>query len=250
MLANNKINVVTNGISVILVNAFTNIRTEVINFVINFISVMFYLVVFASILNKNVSVSNYVQFLLPGLIIINMLSAVSYQGLKIWSLGATSKMMTYWLSLPYSLEFQLLSFSCMAVASALLYTTPLIIIGLWLGFTIDVQMWIFIILIGSLFLFFMNLLLVLYFFKTNSFIIVFNVSQPLMLRISSIFYPLAFLPLFAFPLAFLNPITWMVQSLRGTSSVAILVLFIILNVLAYKVLIAYWKKKIQTGELI
>ncbi len=249
MYTTSKASIIKSNIGVIFVNAFTNIRTELINFVINFISVLFYLVIFATILNKQVT--NYIQFLLPGLIIINILSAVSYQGLKIWSLGSTSKMMAYWMSLPYSLEFQIVSFSCMAVFSAFLYTIPLIFIGLWLGFTINVYVWITIIFLGSLFLFSINLLLVLYFFKTNSFVIVFNVSQPLMLRISPIFYPLMYLPFFAFPLSIINPITWLVQSLRGEWNLILsLLLFIALNIVSYKILLNYWKKKIVTGELI
>ena len=249
MFASEKLTDLKNNLSIIVINSFTNIRTEIINFIINCISVLFYLIIFATILNKQVV--NYIEFLLPGLIIINMLSAVSYQGLKIWNLGSTSKLMAYWLCLPYSLEFQLLSFSYMAVFSAFLYSLPLIVIGILLGFTINLQLWIVIILLGSLLLFFMNLLLVLFFFKTNSFAIVFNVSQPLMLRISPIFYPLIYLPFFALPLSILNPITWMVQSLRGEWSLVLsLLLFIVLNIVCYKVLISYWKKKILSGELI
>ena len=249
MFTNSKVVDIKNNLSIMVISLFINIRTEIINFIINFISVLFYLVIFATILNKQVT--NYIEFLLPGLIIINMLSAVSYQGLKIWSLGSTSKLMAYWFSLPYSLEFQLISFSCMAVFSALLYSLPLIFIGILLGFTINLQICIVIILLGSLFLFFMNLLLVLFFFKTNSFVIIFNVSQPLMLRISPVFYPLIYLPIFALPLSILNPITWMVQSLRGEWSLILsLLLFIVLNIICYKILISYWKKKILSGELI
>ena len=97
------------------VYAFLNFKTDIINFIISLISVSFYILVFATDLKKQVS--NYHQFLLPGLIILNMLSAVSYQALKIWSLGSTSKLMGYWLSLPHSLEYILLTFSFMAVFS-------------------------------------------------------------------------------------------------------------------------------------
>ena len=238
-----------NNIEIIFVNGFINIQTELINFIINFISVLFYIVIFATILNKQVS--NYLQFLLPGLIIVNILSAISYQGLKIWSLGSASKLMTYWLSLPYTIEFQLLSFSSMAVFTAFLYTLPIILIGMYLGFVINIELWVVIILLSSLLLFFLNLILVFFLFKTNSFIIVFNVSQPLLLRISPVFYPLIYLPLFALPVSLLNPITWMVQSLRGQFNVFISVIVLLfLDVLSYKFIVKYWKKKIKLGDLV
>lgn len=238
-----------NYVEIIFVNAFINIKTELINFIVNFISILFYIVIFATILNKQVN--NYLQFLLPGLIIINILSAISYQGLKIWSLGSTSKLMTYWLSLPYSIEFQLLSFSSMAVFNAFLYTFPLILIGMYLGITFDIESWVIIIFLSSLLLFFIIMSFVLYMFKTNSFIIVFNVSQPLLLRISPIFYPLIYLPLFALPLSFINPITWMVQSLRGQFNILLsIIVLVFLDIISYKLLTRYWKKKLKLGDLI
>lgn len=234
---------------VIFSYAFMNFRTDLINFVINLISISFYIVVFATILNKQVN--NYLQFLLPGLIIINMLSAISYQALKIWSLGSSSKLMSYWLSLPHSLNFLLLTFSFMAIFSSLMYTLPIFALIVILHYTMNAPLWILLIFSSALLLFYINFILVLYFFKTNSFVIVFNVSQPLLLRISPIFYPLIYLPLFALPLSFLNPITWIVESLRGTINlIFVIIVLSFLDCICYKFLLNYWKNKIQNGELV
>ena len=249
MIKNSSIHLIKNNFLFMILNSFISLKTDLINFMINFISIILYIVIIADILGKQVT--NYLQFLLPGLIVINLLSAVSYQALKIWNLGSSSKLMAYWLSLPYSLEFQLLSFSFMAIFNSFLYTLPLIIIGLVLNFPINVYYWLLIIFFSSSFLFFINLFLVLYLFKTNSFIIVFNVSQPLLLRISPVFYPLIYLPIFALPLSYLNPVTWIVESLRGYINwIFILFIFIFLNLVCYLITVKYWKQKVKNGELI
>ncbi len=249
MIKNNRLYLLKNNSMAIFSYAFMNFQTDIINFIINLISISFYIVIFATILNKQVT--NYLQFLLPGLIIINLLSAISYQALKIWSLGSTSKLMSYWLSLPHSLNFLLLTFSFMAIFSSLMYTLPIILVIIYLHFTINFPLWILLIFSSSLFLFYINFVLVLYFFKTNSFVIVFNVSQPLLLRISPVFYPLIYLPIFALPLSYLNPVTWIVESLRGGFNLIIVITFLIfLDSICYKILLNYWKKKIQNGELV
>lgn len=238
-----------NAFTIMFSNSFMNFKTEIINYLLNFITIMFYIGIFATILNKEVN--NYTQFLLPGLVIFNVLSAVSYQALKLWSLGSTSKLMGYWLSLPYSIDFLLLSFTFMVVFNGIIYSIPLIAVSYILHTSINVIQWLVIIVLSSIFLFFINFFMVIFLFKTNSFVIIFNVSQPLLLRVSPVFYPLIYLPLFALPFSFINPITWFTLALRNeVNFVVFLILMIIFDMVFFIILLNYWKRKIKLGELI
>lgn len=234
----------------IIRNAFMNIKVELINFVLNFITIMFYVFIFGTIFNQQVS--SYLQFIIPGLILFNILASVSYQNLKLWSLGSAAKLMNYWLSLPMSLPTLLLSFTVMAVINTFFYVLPLILLSVIFHFSLNIGKLVIIVILSSIFLFLIMFILVLYLFKTNSFIIVFNVAQPLMLRISPIFYPLIYLPVFSLPLVFLNPITWIVETLRSSSNtnfLLFLTFFTFIDLVLFKVIITYWTKKIKTGEL-
>ena len=155
----------TNAFTIMFSNSFMNFKTEIINYLLNFITITFYLGIFATILNKEVE--NYTQFILPGLVIFNVLSTVSYQALKLWSLGSTSKLMGYWLSLPYSIDFLLLSFTFMVVFNGIIYSIPLIVVSYILHTPINVIQWLVIIVLSSIFLFFVNFFMVIYLFKTN-----------------------------------------------------------------------------------
>ena len=232
----------------IFTNAFINLQVEIFSFVLNFITILFYVFIFAGILTKQFS--SYLEFLVPGLILMSVLASVSYQGLKIWSLGSPGNLMNYWLSLPYSISAILVSFTFMAVFSSIFYVLPLILLSLWFHFEINVLNYVIIVILSSIFLFFINFGLVLYLFKTNSFIIVFNVSQPLMLRISPVYYPLLYLPVFSLPLVFLNPLTWLVETLRGEINFYFFIsALIIADIVLFKLLVSYWQKKIKLGEV-
>jgi len=242
------VDIFKNKLIFIVSQTLLNLRVEIINFVVNFITVLFYVVIFATVLSKNIT--NYFSFLLPGLVILNILGAVAYQALKIWSLGSTSKLMGYWLSLPYTINFLLLSFVFMAVLSAFIYSLPLLMIAVLYHIQFNLTYWIIIIFSSAMFLYLLNFILVLYFFNTNSFLIIFNVSQPVLLRISPVFYPLIYLPLFALPLSFINPITWIALSFRNQINVIqFIVIFLIFDILLFGFCSFYWKKKLIRGEI-
>lgn len=236
------------GLWNIIANAFINIKVETVNFLLNFITILFYVGIFATILSQQVG--TYLKFLIPGLILLSILASVSYQGLKLWSLGSPGHLMNYWLSLPYTTSTILISFTIMAIISSCFYALPLIMLSIWLHFEINVFNYITIVILSSVFLFLLNFSLVLYLFKTNSFVIVFNVSQPLMLRLSPVFYPLLYLPFFSLPIVFLNPVTWLVETLRGEVNFYLfVVIFILLDIFLFKILVKYWNSKIKNGEL-
>lgn len=249
MIYRKKLIIYSNQLSFLFLNAFTNFKLEIMNFIINYMTIFFYIGIFGTVITNQIE--NYIEFLLPGLIILNILGAISNQTLKIWSLGSTSKLMGYWFSLPCSLEYILASFTITTIINSFMYTLPLIILAMVLNLKINIIIWFLLILLSSIFLFFINFLLVLYFFKTNSFIIIFNVSQPLLLRLSSIFYPLIYIPVFFLPFSYINPITWIVEALRDdNNSILVMAINFILDIILYKFLMMYWNKKAKIGDLI
>lgn len=241
----------------VVANSADTVRDDLFAVLMSYISLSFYILIFIPAINalKPRSMNDYLGFVLPGLVVIAFISGVSQQALHIWA-ATSQKIMPYWLSLPCSRKFFLLMFSFQACLHGLVYSVPLLFLHLVLsgpsvGVLSNIIGWAVLVCLSSVLLFLVNFCLVLAMARTPYFTLIFQTSQPILVRVAPVFYPLTFLPLIALPFAVINPVTWVVMAMRDPrviiTVIGVLTVFV---VFLLAVTDKYWKRKVDGGALL
>ena len=170
-----------------------------------------YLFVFGSALNQLASF-NYFKFFSMGIILISIVSII-FEFLFDFKNYESTTYISYFLSLPISINKLLLNFIFEVVSWVLITILP-IILFLALVFSIDLATKI--IVFSILFTFFFSLLAIAFVLSISAqqFRQLSVFLQPIMTRLSSIYYPLSYIPALFLPLALINPLTWLIETIR------------------------------------
>lgn len=234
-----------------------SLKSEFIGIILYYITITFYFFVFGptiqNLRTNTISRKNeYMIFFTPGLIILTIIGSISSQSLIFWHNASNNKLMPYWLSLPVSIRFLLAFFSFNAIINSIFYTFPLIVALIYFKYNLmAIFVIILLIILGSNFLYLLQLGFVLYLFNNNYFYVIQQTSQPLLTRLSPVFYNIIYIPVIFIPLTYLNPFTWLVMGMRNIQlGLILVVIFLILDYFIFNFVLLYWKKKIKQGNII
>ena len=192
-------------------------------------TIFIYITVFGVAFNTLASF-NYFSFLLLGLVVLNTI-AICFDFLYDFKNAENNHYIAYYISLPLSHHELLVYFLFEALVQIFLISLlPLCMMFFMYPFIIIIKL--------SLVEVFFTTLFILLALGTVLYVPIYQlrnitvVMSPLLTRLSSIFYPLLYIPALFLPFALVNPVTWLVESIRSNSvgfTIEVLILVFLLD---------------------